>query len=89
MKRWFKRIAARLAGLSFRAGVIVLLICGLCYAISFAQMLFPLPAWVKGVLWAVFYGCAKAAQYSALLILGKAGLQRIRNLFGSRVCRQD
>lgn len=86
MKELFRRLSARLAALSFRTGVIVLSVCLLCYIISFAQMLLPLPVWLKGALWATFYGCAKASQYAALLILGKAGFQRIRSFFSRRVC---
>ena len=71
-KRW-------LAGLSFRTGVMVLGACALFYVISFAQMLLPISAATKGVLWAVFFGLAKVAQYGGLLILGKTGLERIKN----------
>ncbi len=81
MKEKFLRFKAWLQGLSFRTGAIVALCCVLCYAISFAQMLLPIPVAAKGVLWAVFYGLAKACQYSALLILGKAGLDRLKAFF--------
>lgn len=67
-----------LTGLSFRTGVVVLGVCVLCYIISFAQMLLPISASAKGVLWVVFFGLAKATQYSGLLILGKAGIDRIK-----------
>ena len=52
--------------------------CLLCYAISFAQMLLPLSTTAKAALWATFFGMAKALQYTALLILGKAGVSRLR-----------
>lgn len=81
MRSSFKRLRDWLAGLSFRTGIIVLCVCVGCYVVSFAQMLLPLSPWLKGVLWAVFYGLAKAAQYSALLILGKEGLKRIKARF--------
>ncbi len=70
-----------LSSLSFRAGVICAVVCILCYAISFAQMLLPFSVTAKGILWAVFFGLAKASQYSAILILGKTGIQRLRSFF--------
>jgi len=76
-----KRIREWLSSLSFKTGLVVLGICGACYAISFAQMLLPISIAAKGVLWVVFFGLAKTAQYSALLILGKAGIERIRKRF--------
>ncbi len=66
--------------MSFRTGVIVAIMCVVCYVLSFAQMLLPIPAVAKGVLWATFYGLAKATQYTAIIILGKAGVARIRTL---------
>lgn len=74
MRRW-------LSGLSFRTGVIVAGLCALCYALSFVQMLLPISVTAKGVLWTIFFGLAKALQYSALLILGKAGVARMRAAF--------
>lgn len=73
-KRW-------LAGLSFRTGLLVLAACVVFYLLSFAAFLLPVSYGVKGALWATFFGLAKAAQYSGLLILGKAGVQRLRALF--------
>lgn len=35
----------------------------------------------KGVLWFVFFGLAKTCQYTAVLILGKAGIERLRKIF--------
>lgn len=77
----FIRIKHWLAGLSFRTGVIVLCVCVLCYVISFAQMLLPISAAAKGVLWFIFFGMAKTAQYSGLLIIGKAGVERIKKWY--------
>lgn len=81
MKRLFRKTCDYLRSLSFRSGVIVAAVCGVCYAISFAQMLLPIPTMAKGVLWFVFFGLAKACQYTALLILGKAGVERLRRTF--------
>lgn len=81
MKEYFLRFKGWLQSLSFRTGAIVALCCLLCYALSFAQMLLPISVAAKGVLWAVFYGLAKACQYTAILILGKAGIARLKALF--------
>lgn len=78
------RIKNWLASLSFATGLYVLGFCVVCYIVSFAQMLLPLSVGVKGALWVVFFGLAKAAQYSALLILGKTGLDKIRGYIKNR-----
>lgn len=51
IKRW-------LQSLTFRTGVIVLLIAVACYIISFAQMLLPISITAKGVIWFIFFGLA-------------------------------
>lgn len=73
-----------LSSLSFRTGAIIACICVVCYICSFAQMLLPIPASAKGILWVVLYGLAKATQYTALLILGKEGITRLRKVFKLR-----
>ena len=77
----FIRFKQRLGGLSFRTGIVVAILCVIIYIVSFAKMLLPLSATTKGVLWAVFFGLAKTFQYAALLILGTAGLTRIKAIF--------
>lgn len=72
------------SALSFRTGVMVGCACVVCYIASFAQMLLPVSAALKGVLWVVLFGLAKATQYTALLILGKAGIERLRKAFKSK-----
>ncbi len=74
IKRW-------LASLSYKTGISVAIVCVICYVVSFAQMLLPVSAAAKGVLWFVFFGLAKTAQYSAILILGKSGIESIRRKF--------
>ena len=66
------------AGLSFRTGVAVACCCLLCYSLSFGQMLLPVSAETKVILWTILFGLAKALQYSALLILGKTGVQKLK-----------
>lgn len=78
MKEFITRLKGWLARLSFRTGIVVLGVCVVCYALSFAQMLLPISVTAKGVLWTVLFGMAKACQYSALVILGKEGINRIR-----------
>lgn len=51
--------------------------CVIFYAVSFLQMLLPISAAMKGILWFVFFGLAKTAQYTAILILGKEGLRTL------------
>lgn len=48
-----KKIKKWLQSLSFRTGVIVLALCVPFYLLSFAQMLLPISAELKGVLWFV------------------------------------
>lgn len=71
-------VKLRLSRLSFRTGIFVLAACAVFYGLSFASLLLPVDYAVKGALWAVFFGLAKTAQYSALLILGKEGLKKIK-----------
>ena len=68
-----------LSKFSFRTGVIFLIVCVLCYIISFAQMLLPISASAKSVLWIIFFGLAKATQYTGLAIVGVEGWQRIKS----------
>lgn len=64
----------RLARLPYRTGVTITLLCIPCYIISFAQMLLPISAALKGVLWFAFFGLAKTFQYGGLAVLGAKGL---------------
>ena len=85
MKQKFKCaitvIKAWLATLSFRTGVLVLASCVLFYLLSFAQALLPISAEAKSVLFIIFFGLAKTAQYSGLAIVGVQGWQRIKSWF--------
>lgn len=69
-----KKIKKWLQSLSFRTGVIVLALCVPFYLLTFAQMLLPISAELKGVLWFVLFGLAKCCQYGGLeesALLGK------------------
>lgn len=68
-----------LQSLSFRTGVIVLLCCIPFYILSFAQMLLPISAAAKGILWTILFGMAKVCQYGGLTILGVEGFNRLKN----------
>ena len=85
MKEFFLRIGRSiktwLQSLSFRTGVIVLLSCIPFYILSFAQMLLPISAAVKGILWTVLFGMAKTCQYGGLTILGVEGYKRLKDMF--------
>lgn len=81
MKSVIIRLKQWLGKLSFRTGVIVLLCCIPCYILSFAQMLLPISAELKGVLWFILFGMAKTFQYSGITILGVEGMKRIKGIF--------
>ena len=49
------------------------------YVLSFAQMLLPISATAKGVLWTVLFGLAKTFQYGGLTILGVEGYKRLKS----------
>ena len=84
MRKVITKIKGWLATLSFRTGVIVLALCVPFYVISFAQMALPISATAKGVLWVVFFGLAKTAQYGGLAILGAEGIRRIKAWWSGR-----
>ena len=77
-KQQLKNIQKKLSRLSFSTGVIVLSLCFLFYFLSFAQFTLPISTSLKGVLWGVFFGLAKACQYTGLAILGKEGYKRLK-----------
>jgi len=79
IKHLFINIKTWLQSLSFRTGVIVLLCCIPFYILSFAQMLLPISAAAKGVLWTILFGLAKTCQYGGLTILGVEGYNRMKN----------
>lgn len=74
----FDNLRMWLQSLSFRTGVIVLLCCIPFYILSFAQMLLPISAAAKGILWTILFGMAKTCQYGGLTILGVEGYQRLK-----------
>ena len=77
----FHKLKHWLQSLSYRTGVIVLLCCIPFYILSFAQMLLPISAAAKGVLWTVLFGLAKTCQYGGLTILGVEGYKRLKDKF--------
>lgn len=84
MKSLLFNIKQWLSGLSFRTGVIVLLLCVPCYILSFAQMALPISTSMKGVLWFILFGMAKTFQYGGLTILGVEGVKRLKNWWQSK-----
>lgn len=74
IKTWLRQ-------LSFRTGVIVLLLCIPFYILSFAQMALPISASAKGVLWFILFGLAKTFQYGGITILGVEGVKRVKAYF--------
>ena len=81
LKQTLANVKKWLSGLSFRTGVIVLLMCIPFYILSFAQMALPISVEAKGVLWFILFGLAKTCQYGGLTILGVEGYKRLRNKF--------
>ena len=79
LKNIFAQVKRWLQSLSFRTGVIVLACCVPFYILSFAQMLLPISATAKGVLWTVLFGLAKTCQYGGLTILGAEGYKRVKS----------
>ena len=55
MKFKIKNIVAgikqRLSYLSFKTGVVIMLLCVVCYIVSFAQMMLPWSVATKGLVW--------------------------------------
>ena len=47
-------------------------------------MLLPISAGAKTVLWVVFFGLAKTAQYGGITILGVEGYKRVKAWFRRR-----
>ena len=76
-----ERVKYDLSRLSFRTGVIILALCVPFYILSFAQMLLPISAATKGVLWFILFGLAKTTQYTGLAILGVEGWRRVKAYF--------
>ena len=74
-------IKSKLQKLSFRTGVIVLMMCVPFYILSFVQVFFPVSTAVKGVLFTVFFGLAKSFQYGGIAILGAEGYKRVKGYF--------
>ena len=79
MKEILLKIKESLQKLSFRTGVIVLLLCIPFYILSFAQAALPISVKAKGVLWVVLFGLAKTFQYGGITILGAEGVKRVKD----------
>lgn len=83
------RIKESLGRLSFKSGLMALGICIICYIISFAQALLPISLGWKGALWIIFFGLAKLFQYTGILILGKEGIKKLKEMFKKRIVSSD
>ena len=84
-----KELKNRLSKLSFRTGVILIILCVICYILSFAQILLPISAVAKGVLWTIFFGLAKTFQYSAFVVLGTEGVMRVKKWWKNRKNKKE
>lgn len=83
-RQFLNRVKAYLAQFTFRQGVVVLVICVLCYIASAVQALLPFSAATKSVLFIIFFGMAKLTQYVGLAIVGVDGWRRIKLYFKLR-----
>ena len=83
-KSAIQALGRRFAALPPRIGIICLVLCAIFYAASFLQMLLPISAAAKSVLWVILFGLAKTAQYTAVTILGKEGIRMILRRFRRR-----
>ena len=79
-----RRLKIFLSRLSFRIGVIMIIVCIICYIASFAQMLLPISNTAKCILWVVFFGLAKTFQYGGLLVLGVEGTKYLKQWFKTK-----
>ena len=79
-----KELKNRLSKLSFRTGVILIILCVICYILSFAQILLPISAVAKGVLWTIFFGLAKTFQYSGIAVLGVDGKKKLKQRWNKK-----
>ena len=82
-------IKSKLQKLSFRTGVIVLLMCIPFYILSFVQVFFPVSTTTKGVLFTIFFGLAKSFQYGGIAILGKEGYKCVKGYFKRKKQAKD
>lgn len=83
-RQFLNRVKSYLAQFTFRQGVVVLVICVLCYIASAVQALLPFSAATKSVLFIIFFGMAKLTQYVGLAIVGVDGWRRIKVYFKRR-----
>ncbi len=81
MKKVFEQLKGWLSRLSFKTGVVVLVMCIAFYVASFAQMALPISAGAKTALWVVLFGLAKTCQNAGLTILGVEGYRRLKEWF--------
>lgn len=76
--RFIMRLKVFFAKFSLRTGIFILLSCVPLYILSFAQMKLPIsPLW-KSILFVLFFGLAKVAQYGGLIIVGAKGLKDLK-----------
>lgn len=83
-RQFLNRVKAYLAQFTFRQGVVVLVVCVLCYIASAVQALLPFSAATKSILFIIFFGMAKLTQYVGLAIVGVEGWRRIKAYFRLR-----
>lgn len=84
LRRGILQIRYWFSCLSFRTGAIVMGLCVPCYILSFTLPFLVEDNWMKGAVWACFFGLAKTFQYTGLAIVGVEGWRRIKAWFQHR-----
>lgn len=74
----WEKIKTALSKLSFRTGLILLVICLLFHGVAISLFAIPLEGEIKALLITISFALAKIFQYSAIAILGVKGVMRIK-----------
>lgn len=83
------RVKGFLANFSLRTGIFILLSCVPFYILSFVQMKLPISTLWKSILFVLFFGLAKVAQYGGLIIVGAKGLKDLKTKLLERKQNSD
>lgn len=84
-----EKVRSWLSRLSFRTGVIVLVLCVILHVAAFVPLAFDLSAQFKAIWWFWCFGAAKATQYTGLAIVGAEGVKRLRRYFKKKKEKDD
>lgn len=74
----WQKIKTALSKLSFRTGLILLVLCLLFHGVAVGFFTIPLEGETKALLITISFALAKIFQYSAVAILGVRGVMRVK-----------